>query len=78
MSFGAKRQEKPHPRGAAFRLMGQHPHTPLNDFCKIGCAPFRRFSEIDTIHDTPTSICQGIGFASHSAALTDVRGCVFW
>jgi len=63
--------------GATLRLLGKAPQTPLNDFCKIGCAPFRRFSENDTIRNTPATTGQGIGFASHSADLTDVRGRVF-
>jgi len=60
-----------------FACWGKLPQTPLNDFCKIGCAPFRRFSENDTIRNTPATTGQGIGFASHSADLADVRGRVF-
>ena len=44
--------------GATLCLLGKSPQTPLNDFCKTGCAPFRRFFENDTIPDTSTIACK--------------------
>jgi len=45
-----------------FSLVGEIcPQAPLNDFCKIGCAPFRRFSENETIPNPFASAGQGIG-----------------
>ena len=45
-----------------FALVGEIcPQAPLNDFCKIGCAPFRRFSENETIPNPFASAGQGIG-----------------